>query len=78
MIPPCADTVCGGGQATFTALGALVWPRLAAAYIERRLASVLPAPAPESASAPASPQAEEFQRAAHAAQRFEEAAARAG
>lgn len=74
----CAEATCGGGQATFVALGALVWPRLASAYIERRLACLLPASDPKDPSVGALPHTEEFQRAARAAQRFEEAAARTG
>lgn len=74
----CAEAACGGGQATFAALGALVWPRLASAYIERRLAGLLPASDPKDPPAGALPHTEEFQRAARAAQRFEEAAARTG
>ena len=75
---PCAEAACGGGQATFAALGALVWPRLASAYIERRLAGLLPASDPKDPPAGANPHTEDFQRAARAAQRFEEAAARTG
>jgi len=74
--------VCGGGQATFAALGALAWPRLAAAYIERRLAGPTAAAAAPAGAAPdapdSAPQADAFQRAARDAPRFEEAAARTG
>ena len=77
-MPARAEAACGGGQATFAALGALVWPRLASAYIERRLAGLLPAPGAKDPPAGPLPQAEGFQRAARAAQRFEQAAARTG
>jgi hypothetical protein len=74
--------VCAGGQATFAALGALAWPRLAAAYIERRLAGPAAAAAVPAGAAPdapgSAPQVDAFQSAARDAERFEEAAARTG
>ena len=37
-----AEVACGGHADTITELGHLVWPKLAAAYIERRLAPAAP------------------------------------
>ena len=57
-----ADKACGGRAEAVTELGHVLWPKLAAAYIERRLS-------------PAVPQSEAgldgFQRLARAAERFE-------
>ena len=41
---PCAhaEVACGGHTETITELGHLVWPKLAAAYIEQRLAPAAP------------------------------------
>ena len=64
-----AEVACGGHAETITELGHLVWPKLAAAYIERRLA-------------PAAPRDEAgldaFQGMAKAAERFEGDAAATG
>ena len=63
------EVACGGHAETITELGHLVWPKLAAAYIERRLA-------------PAAPRDEAgldaFQGMAKAAERFEGDAAATG
>ena len=65
----CAEVAFGGHAETISELGHLVWPKLAAAYIERRLA-------------PAAPRDEAgldaFQGMAKAAERFEGDAAATG
>ncbi len=61
-MPRHADKACGGRAEAIAELGQLLWPKLAAAYIEQRLS-------------PAVPQSEAgldgFQSLARAAERFE-------
>lgn len=65
----CTEAACGGDREVVVLLGAILWPRLAASYIEARLNPAVP----EDDS-----QLEAFQATCSSAQRFEAQAASMG
>ena len=68
-VPLPAGYMLAGNEEAIGQAGALLWPRLASAYLDARLAGAKPADGADG---------ETFQRAAAAATAFEDAAARAG
>ena len=67
-----AETGLAGNEEAIAKTGSLLWPRLAAAYIEARLAHVVPSGGSDNSKLDA------YQRAGRAAQDFEAAAAALG